>query len=124
MNDKKINENDNTITSSITNFMDIACKNEVERYKENFDITPQKWESFINFKMKADDIIVSTYPKTGTTLALHICHLLRGGDMNFKEQHLITPFMEYIWNYGDDYSKVSGLTDFKQRILKFHSPIS
>jgi len=72
MNDKKINENDTTITCSMTHFMDIACKNEVERYKENFDITPQKWESFINFKMKADDIIVSTYKKTGTKIALNI----------------------------------------------------
>ena len=58
----------------------------------------ESWEFLKNVKMEKNDIIISTYPKTGTTAVIHICHLIKGGDMNFKCQYDVSPFLEVIWN--------------------------
>lgn len=64
------------------------------RYVQN----EESWEFLKNVKMEKNDIIISTYPKTGTTAIIQICHLIKGGDMDFKCQYDVSPFLEVIWN--------------------------
>jgi hypothetical protein len=45
-----------------------------------------------SFKPQQDDIFITTYPKCGTTWTSQICHILRGGDMNFEEIGTVVPW--------------------------------
>ena len=66
--------------------------------KIEFVQNEESWEFLKNIKMEKNDIIVGTYPKTGTTVLIHICHLLKGGSLNFKTQYEVCPFIEVAWN--------------------------
>ena len=46
------------------------------------------------FKPRPSDVFIVTYPKCGTTWMTQICHMLRGGDMNFGEITEVCPWDE------------------------------
>ncbi len=48
-----------------------------------------------SFKPRANDILIATFPKAGTTWMQQICHGLRtGGDMSFDEITHVVPWIE------------------------------
>ena len=55
------------------------------------------------FRPRADDVIVATYPKAGTTWMQQIVHGLRsGGDMDFEEISAVVPWIELAHDMGID----------------------
>ena len=46
------------------------------------------------FKPRPSDVFIVTFPKCGTTWMTQICHMLRGGDMNFGEITEVCPWDE------------------------------
>ena len=48
----------------------------------------------LNFKPRPSDVFIVTYPKCGTTWMTQICHMLRGGDMNYGEITEVCPWDE------------------------------
>ena len=51
-------------------------------------------EDVFNFEARPKDVWIVTYPKCGTTWMTQICHMLRGGDMNFGEITEVCPWDE------------------------------
>ncbi len=67
---------------------------------------------------KADDVIISTYPKCGTTWMQQIVHGLRSrGDMDFCEISEVVPFMEVALDCGIDLNSPQA---FAPRAFKTH----
>ena len=56
----------------------------------------------ISFKPRSSDVFIVTYPKCGTTWMTQICHMLRGGDMNFGEIIEVCPWDEKALTCGQD----------------------
>lgn len=66
----------------------------------------------------ADDVIISTYPKCGTTWMQQIVHGLRSnGDMSFGEISEVVPFMEVALDCGIDLNAPQA---FAPRAFKTH----
>merc|ERR1711988_713967 len=67
------------------------------------------------FQPKATDVFIVTYPKCGTTWMTQICHMLRGGDMNFGEITEVVPWDVMAHQCGQDLnaSQVKGPRLFK-----------
>ena len=64
-------------------------------------ITPEGMEAAMAFQPRADDILIPTFPKAGTTWMQQICHGLRSnGDMNFREITEVTPWIELAHDCG------------------------
>lgn len=106
------------------NLNEISNLIELTEYEANsLEDNKNFWDYIINFMYKSNDIFISCFPKTGTTLTLQMCHILRGGDMSFEDQHFVTPFINQLWHYGEDLSGISGF-NFKQRVFKTHFPLS
>lgn len=56
-----------------------------------------------NFQLRPTDVVISTYPKAGTTLMQQIVHGLRtGGDMDFGEITEVVPWLELAHDLGLD----------------------
>lgn len=54
-------------------------------------------------ELRASDIVVLTFPKTGTTWLQQVCESLRSrGDMNFSEICEVQPWLEAAWDCGQD----------------------
>lgn len=73
------------------------------------------------FRVRPSDIIVSTFPKTGTTLVTWICHLLRtnGSDLHdFETLYEVVPWPLLSWDIGYD-PNVQG-SEFTPRVFKSH----
>jgi hypothetical protein len=71
------------------------------------------------FRVRPSDIIVATFPKTGTTLVTWICHQLRtGGDLNFETLYEVVPWPTLSWDLGYD-PNVDG-SQFNPRVFKSH----
>ena len=69
-------------------------------------------------KPGADDVIISTYPKCGTTWMQQIVHGLRSrGDMTFGEISEVVPFMEVAYDCGIDLNAPQA---FAPRAFKTH----
>ena len=55
------------------------------------------------FRPRAEDVVVATYPKAGTTWMQQIVHGLRSrGDMNFAEISAVVPWIELAHDMGID----------------------
>ena len=120
-NEKK--EDAENIQNSNFNFMDIAVSKLPVR--PLWFETEEAWDFFKSFdKFREDDLLISTIAKTGTTVIQQICHLLRGGDMNFEDLNFEMVFMELIYNYGTKYEECNAFQKYKQRVFKLHSPLS
>ena len=69
-------------------------------------------------QVSADDVIISTHPKCGTTWMQQIVHGLRSrGDMSFGEISEVIPFMEVAYDCGID---LNGPQGFAPRAFKTH----
>lgn len=67
---------------------------------------------------RPDDVIISTYPKCGTTWMQQIVHGLRSrGSMDFGEISEVVPFMEVALDCGID---LNGRQAFQPRAFKTH----
>ncbi len=79
-----------------------------------------------DFRTKPSDVIVATFPKTGTTLVTWICHLLRTNaaamdseDNNqFETLYEVVPWPTLSWDIGYD-PNVQG-SQFTPRVFKSH----
>ena len=73
-----------------------------------------------NFQAKENDVFITSYPKTGTTLVQNICHLLRSNcDMNFDEISQVTPWTKVALDCGMD---LNAEQQYKPRLYKSHEP--
>jgi hypothetical protein len=71
------------------------------------------------FKVKPTDIMVATFPKTGTTLVTWICHQLRtGGDLSFEHMYEVVPWPTLSWDIGYDPNTQGN--QFVPRVFKSH----
>jgi len=74
------------------------------------------------FRVRPTDIVVATFPKTGTTLVTWICHLLRtggGGDLDgFDTMYEVVPWPLLSWDIGYD-PNVQG-SQYFPRVFKSH----
>ena len=71
------------------------------------------------FKVKPSDVVVATFPKTGTTVVTWICHQLRtGGDLNFEHMYEVVPWPTLSWDIGYDPNTQSN--HFFPRVFKSH----
>lgn len=75
------------------------------------------------FRTKPTDVIVATFPKTGTTLVTWICHLLRTGacpkkSLGFETLYEVVPWPTLSWDIGYD-PNVQG-SEFNPRVFKSH----
>jgi len=87
----------------------------------------QKMERFLNFetiedckafKPKASDIIITTFPKSGTTWMQQIAHCLRSnGDMTFDEISIAVPWLEVSYDMGINLNDQQA---FSPRLFKSH----
>jgi hypothetical protein len=60
-------------------------------------------EGVRSFKTRPTDIIVATFPKSGTTWMQQIVHGLRTrGSMDFEEIHMVVPFIDFSHIHGVD----------------------
>ena len=65
--------------------------------------TPESYAAGHAYKADSTDVIISTYPKCGTTLMQQIVHGLRtGGDMDFGEITEVVPWLETSLDMGVD----------------------
>lgn len=72
-----------------------------------------------DFKVRPSDVIVATFPKTGTTLVSWLCHQIRtGGDVEFENIYEIVPWPTLCWDMGYD-PNVDG-SQFEPRVFKSH----
>jgi len=74
----------------------------------------------MEFKHKPSDIFVLTVPKTGTTWLMQMCHLIRGGEMDFEDIYQVTPWPQVSWDLDISLSDQRGLTP---RVFKTHQPL-
>ena len=56
-------------------------------------VTEEAVNSFANYQLRPDDVIVATYPKSGTNWSLQILKLIRNGG----EEDNINPFDPLPW---------------------------
>lgn len=81
-------------------------------------ISPEGFANAEAFTPRADDIIVSTYAKAGTTWMQQIVHGLRtGGDMDFGEITDVVPWIELAHDVGWD---IMGEQKANPRAYKTH----
>jgi hypothetical protein len=68
---------------------------------------------------RPSDVIVSTFPKTGTTVLMWLCHLLRSDcDTAFEDLYQVAPWLICAWDLGQDLS-VDGC-QWSPRLYKSH----
>ena len=72
-----------------------------------------------NFKPRPSDVFIVTYPKCGTTWMSQICHMLRGGDMDFGEITEVCPWDEVAMICGQGSYLLIHVSDEKfQKIIR------
>lgn len=80
--------------------------------------TPEARLHWQNFRPAPSDVIVSTFPKSGTTWVQQIMHCLRtGGDMSFEEISYAVPWLEVAHDVGIDLNAPQSATP---RMFKSH----
>ncbi|XP_006873094.1 PREDICTED: sulfotransferase 1C4-like [Chrysochloris asiatica] len=88
--------------------------------------TCEVWDQIWNFQAKPDDLLISTYPKAGTTWAQEIVDLIQNnGDIEKSKRapiHVRIPFIEWVHPaIGSGLEKANALPS--PRTLKTHLPI-
>jgi hypothetical protein len=76
-----------------------------------------------DFLVRPTDIIVATFPKTGTTLITWICHLLRTNcdDLQFETIYDVVPWPLLAWDVGQDLNDNSTRANqYSPRVFKSH----
>jgi len=68
----------------------------------NMESDESKINGTSKFKPNSSDVFIVTYPKCGTTWMTQICHMLRGGDMNFGEITEVVPWDVMTLTCGQD----------------------
>lgn len=76
----------------------------------------------LRFRVRPDDVFISSYPRSGTTWLQHITHVLQsGGDLDFTHISAVAPWFERSLSLGRstgaDFAALSG-----PRIFKSHLP--
>ena len=71
-----------------------------------------------SFRPRPSDVFIATYPKCGTTWMMQICHMLRGGEMNFGEITEVCPWDVWAEKCGQD---LDADQVKEPRIFKSHS---
>lgn len=93
------------------------------RTREHFDgimRTPfdERSMDMLQMPMQPSDIVVATFPKSGTTWMQQICHGLRAyGDMDFEEIGRVAPWIERGHMFGIDATQPQ---DHEPRVFKTH----
>jgi len=97
----------------------------------NFGLTSEEaTEHFRQWKPRATDVAVTTFPKTGTTVVQQICEVLRCDQagltveetMDFEGIEQVQPALAYAYDVGQDLNhnqRVKGA-----RVFKNHAPLS
>ncbi|XP_075035061.1 sulfotransferase 1 family member D1-like [Mixophyes fleayi] len=87
----------------------------------------ENWENVVQFQAKADDLLISTYPKSGTTWVSKIVDLIRnGGDTEESQNKAIferVPFLECAGPSMPSGTELLDKLDFP-RVIKTHLPVS
>ncbi|XP_075035066.1 sulfotransferase 1 family member D1-like [Mixophyes fleayi] len=87
----------------------------------------ENWENVVQFQAKADDLLISTYPKSGTTWVSKIVDLIRnGGDTEESQNRAIferVPFLEDAKPAIASGTELLDKLDFP-RVIKTHLPVS
>jgi hypothetical protein len=74
--------------------------------------------ALMQMPLRSSDVVVATFPKSGTTWTQQICHGLRSrGDMDFEEITFETPWIERGHLFGID---ASAPQRFAPRVFKTH----
>lgn len=89
----------------------------------NFWESPEVCHVARGFKPRPGDILIVTFPKTGTTFMQQLTHQLRsGGDMGFRDINDVVPFVEVNPAYRGDAGDV--VQPHSPRLFKVHQPLS
>ena len=81
--------------------------------------SPLSLRKLADFKPNPDDIVVATYPKSGTTWMLHILYQLKSkGRMDFEKITDCCPWLDTLQAWDGIVDGAVG----EQRIIKTHSP--
>ena len=82
----------------------------------------ERAERALAMKLAVNDVVISTYPKTGTTWAGQIAHGLRSkGDMSFSRLGQVVPWFEMGHFFGHDLSRPQA---FQPNLFKSHMSLS
>jgi hypothetical protein len=81
-----------------------------------------------DFQVRPTDILVATFPKTGTTLVIWICHLLRmrcqidrtAMDGDTQTLYDYVPWPTLSWDIGIDPNTAPGNEQYSPRVFKSH----
>lgn len=73
-------------------------------------------------KLRPTDVVIITFPKTGTTWMQQVCEQMRtGGDMSFTEITERQPWLDFCWDCGQD---IDADQVASPRIFKSHQLLS
>jgi hypothetical protein len=79
-------------------------------------------ERALAMRLQSSEVIISTFPKCGTTWVGQICHGLRTkGDMSFPDLGKVIPWFEMGHNFGHDLSRPQ---PFTPHVFKSHMELS
>jgi len=102
---------------SSSNLRRAHSMNEFLQIMERF-LSKESLENCYSFKPSSTDVIITTYPKSGTTWMQQIAHCLRShGDMTFDEISIAVPWMEVAFDMGLD---LEDEQHFLPRLFKSH----
>jgi hypothetical protein len=76
-----------------------------------------------SLKYRMGDVCIVTFPKTGTTLIQHMCHLIRTkcADIEFDDIHQVCPHTSSAWYIGQDLNAEQVASP---RLFKSHRELS
>jgi hypothetical protein len=74
-------------------------------------------------RVRPTDVVISSYPKCGTTLLQWMCHLLRSGcDTEVEDLYTVSPWLAHAFDMQQDLSKIG--CEYAPRVYKSHQALS